>query len=136
VINTLRKTRAFTATAYPRPDSVPTDDQALHGTRPAWSIAAALIRSPVDLSDWIRSGDPLHGTVRDRPLAVLVWIPHPTARHRMQILSEGAALLFEQCIGRETVGDLAATFEREYGVTRTATVRQLHAWLSAAALAV
>jgi hypothetical protein len=122
LLATLRKTRGVAADAFP--DGRRPDDDALAHARPCLGPAVSVVELPMNISAWIRSGDPKQGEVTGGPISVLIYVPSLEEKYRIQTLAEGARLVLERCNGERTTEELAAelgeAFELEpeevYGV--------------------
>ncbi len=67
---------------------------------------AIVIDLATDLTEWIRSGDPRTGVVRDGPISVLVTVPALNAPHRFLRMSPDARDLYKQFDGRATTDEI------------------------------
>ncbi len=117
----------------PLPSQAPSAAQVAE-SRPCRTPQVSVVHSEVDLSEWIRSADPLKGKVVPGHTAALVWIPSPLVKHQMQLLSPGARLLFDACLGRSTGAELAKHFAEEYGAQPARVLELIGEWMVKGAL--
>ncbi len=132
VIALLKRTAGLAATWPAAFEDV--GDDALAAMRPRPSPASALISLPVDLSTWLRSGDPKPGEVRAEPRTFLVFVPTLEHAHKLQTLSEGSRVLFEACDGAASCGEIARRMEEEHEVDPADVLARLRRWLTDRAL--
>jgi len=131
VVRLLKKTAAIPASRWPAPPGA-ISDEALARLSPRRSEAMELIDLPVDLSEWIRTADPLQGQVAERPITVLAVVPSLREVHRVQVISEGARELLSRFDGSKPVADLRAELAEELdGAQVLAAVRR---WLESRVL--
>jgi hypothetical protein len=131
VLRLIRKTASIPEDAWPKKKVETT-----HGLRPRHSPAAEAISLPVDISEWIRSGDPLTGTVGPRPITMLVVIPSLQEPRKLHKLSEGSRLVFERCTGAQTIAELAEELEARHRVPRAQVFNLIDRLIDSAALVV
>ncbi|XXX72020.1 hypothetical protein WMF30_30680 [Sorangium sp. So ce134] len=121
-------------------DAWPTDvaldgDAALAALRLRAAPATAIVDLPVNLLDWIRSGDPRVGEIRDEPLSLLLVVPSRGEAHRIWALREGPRALFPLFNGQETVLEVAQRAGEELGFERDEVFAMARRWLAQRALA-
>jgi len=131
VVRLLKKTASIPKERWPAPPG-PLPDEALAKLAPRPSEAMALIDLPVDISEWIRSGDPLQGEPRDRPITVLAVVPSLREAHRVQVVSEGARALLSRCDGKRTVEDVQRDLAEELEAADVAAA--IRKWLESRVL--
>ncbi|WP_437806157.1 hypothetical protein [Sorangium sp. So ce1078] len=134
VIALLKKTAAIPAAAWPT-DVALDDDATLAGLRLRAAPATAIVDLPVNLLDWIRSGDPRAGEVRDEPLSLLLVVPSLGEAHRIWTLREGPRSLFPLFNGQETTREVAERAGDELGFERDEVFAMARRWLTQRALA-
>jgi putative flavoprotein involved in K+ transport len=98
-------------------------------TRPKWGPCVSLARSPVDLSEWIRSGDPTSYRSAPGPTEILVWVSSPEAEAEVDVLAFGARLLFEQFTGDRTVAEICSALATSFDFDEEEVLRLVKAWL-------
>jgi hypothetical protein len=103
----VRRTATLTPADYPKRGGV--SDTDLARGRPRLSAAAAIIELDADISEWIRTGDPLRGEPGAGPIVILATLPSPTEPYRIMQLSDGARYVLDRCTGEHTGDELAAT---------------------------
>jgi len=131
VVRLLKKTATIPKDLWPAPPGPLSDDEL--AKRPLRrSEAMELIDLPVDLSEWIRTADPLRGGVGDRPITVLAVVPSLRETHRLQVISEGARELLLRCDGKKRAADLVAELAEE--LEGPQVLAALRRWLDAQVL--
>jgi len=128
VVEVLRETANVPPEAWQRGPAP--DDAALRAARPRWGPAMKIIDLPVDFTEWIQTGDPSHGTVKEEPVALLIRVPSLEESHRVQRLSEGTRLLLERCTGSRTTAEIIAEVEDELGLEPAQVTNMIQRWLA------
>jgi hypothetical protein len=134
LLEVLRKSSVIPSAAWPSSPASPIDDEVIAKARLKWAPCSSLIDSPVDLTDWLKSSDPAIGAVRPGSLHVLAWVPSLQAKHRIQILDDGARLLFARLQGKKSTAEVAAALGEELGVGCTEIYELVRGWWSGNAL--
>lgn len=129
-----RQSGAIDPSAWPSPPALALDDEVIEHQRLAWAPCVSLIESAVDLGDWLTSADPAVGVVRPGPMHVLCWVPSPQAKHRIQILGEGARLLFAALRGAQPTGSVIAALARDFDADPAELRALIRGWWSGNAL--
>ncbi len=133
VVRALKRTATIATDAWPSPRKL--DDDALAGARIVRGPTVELIETPVELSEWIRTGDPLVGEPRPEPATYLAYVPSLEVAHRTKKLGEGSRLVFEAFDGTRTTAEIAATLEAEHGLRRGELFSLARVWLDEGILA-
>lgn len=106
VVEVLRRTSQVPPAVWTSPRELA--DAALAEARLVRSPCSDVIRLPVDIREWVTSGDPLRGgAVRDQPVAFLVYVPSLTETHRIKILGEGPQEVLARFDGSRTTDGVA-----------------------------
>jgi hypothetical protein len=132
VITTLQRTKGLPASAFP--DGQRPSDAELETLRPKWGPAVSIVELPMNIADWIRSGDPRVGEAKDGAISVLVYVPSLVEKHRIQVLSEGTQLILEACDGERTAGELASEVGEEFDLEREEVLELIGRWVEARVL--
>jgi hypothetical protein len=96
--------------------------------------ATSVLELPVDITDWIRSGDPALGEPREQPTTLLLFVPSLREKHRIQVLGAGSRAVFSRCTGERSVREVAEDLEAELGLAAEETVMLISRWLEQGAL--
>jgi hypothetical protein len=102
--------------------------------KPRRAANTALINLPIDLTDWIRSGDPRTGVVREQPVSVLVTVPSQNAPHRFQRMSTAVRELYTRFDGTSTTDTIIAALGEDYD--RDDALELVARWVAAGSLAI
>lgn len=132
-VRVLKRTAEISASAWPAPWTP--DDDELAAARIGRGPAAEIVEVPVDLRQWVQTGDPLVGTPGPEPITFLLYVPSLAHTHRTKILSEGSKVALEAFDGRRTTADIAAALEDEYGIEREQLFSLVRSWLDERILA-
>jgi len=93
------------------------------------------VEIPVDIREWVVSGDPSKGKVGPDPVTFLIYVPSLSEVHRIKILGEGPRLMLEQFDGERTFDEVARELE-EYGIERPQLAGLVRTWIAERALEV
>jgi hypothetical protein len=133
VIALYKKTAGLHADAFAS-CSMPADDEALARLRLRPAPASAVVDLPVNLIDWIKSGDPSTGAVTAEPISLMLVVPSLSESHRIFPLGEGARGLYPLFSIERTAGEVAVEAERSFGFPAAAVYRQARKWVQQQAL--
>lgn len=133
VVRALKRTATIGPDAWPAPWKP--DDDELAGARIARGPAVEIIETPVDLGEWVRTGDPLVGEPRPQPATFLVYVPSLALPHRTKILSEGSKAVLEAFDGSRATAEIASSMEADYGIERGELFSLVRVWLNEGILA-
>jgi hypothetical protein len=126
VVSVLKRTLEVPAEAWSAPRELA--DAELGQARLRRSPCCDVIALPVDIREWVTSGDPLRGQVRSEPVAFLVYVPSLTDTHRIKILGEGPREVLARFDGSRTTDEAAGELE-ELGIERTELLALVRNWL-------
>jgi hypothetical protein len=133
VVHALKRTATIAPDAWPSPRKL--DDDELAEARVVRGPTVELIETPVDISEWVRTGDPLVGEPRPEPARFLAYVPSLAVAHRTKKLSEGSRVVFDAFDGTRTAAEIASTMEAEHGIERGDLFSLARAWLDEGILA-
>lgn len=127
VVRLLKRTAEIPSERWPSPVALSDDQLAQAHIRRA--LATELIELPVDIRDWIESGDPWRGTVRPSPVTFLVYVPSLQHSQRIKILGEGPKLVLQRFTGDRTTAAIAAELDDEFGIEPPELFGLVRNWL-------
>jgi hypothetical protein len=133
VVRALKRTAKIAPGAWPSPQTL--DDNELAAARLVRGPAVELIEMPVDISEWIRTGDPLVGEPRPQPATFLAYVPSLALAHRTKKLGEGSRVVFEAFDGSRATAEIASALEAEHGIARGELFSLARVWLDEGILA-
>jgi hypothetical protein len=98
--------------AHVPPDAWPSvpaalSDSVVGAGRPRPGPVVARFELAADISEWMESGDPQQGTVHERPLPLLAFVPSLTEMYWVQPMNPARTRLFDACDGTRTTDELA-----------------------------
>ncbi len=125
LVRLLKRTADVPAEAWKKPVFQPS-------LRPRPGPVVELIELPVDLSEWIASGQPQ--PVIEEPITMLAVVPSLTETHRLHRLSFGSRVVFEACDGSATASEIAEQLEAEHGVAAAQVTGLIERWIEERAL--
>jgi hypothetical protein len=134
VVHALKRTATMAPDAWPS-GFCKLDDDELAEARIVRGPTVVLVETPVDISEWVRTGDPLVGEPRPAPATFLAYVPSLAVAHRTKKLSEGSRVVFEAFDGTRTTAEIASTMEAEHGIERGDLFSLARAWLDEGILA-
>jgi hypothetical protein len=135
VIRMLKSTANVPADAWPGTPPTLTDEQ-LADLRLQRAPVVDIVELPVDIREWVMSGDPRVGTPREQPVTLLMFVPSLQEVHRIKVIGEGPKLALEQFDGTKTTGQVAASLYEDYGIEPGELNTLVRAWLAERVLAV
>jgi len=128
VVDLLKSTSGIGAGEWPAGGSL-TDGQ-LTEARPRRSPALKMVELPVDIREWVISGDPTQGTVHERPVTFMVHVPSLQETHRVKAIGDGVREILGRCEGDRTVAAIVAELETEFDVAGASVVRLISQWVT------
>jgi len=133
VVQSLKRTRDVPRDAWPVTPWSGSDDE-LRSLRPRPGPVTRIVELPLDLTPWLDTPDPTGIALREERTIYLIYVPSLERPHKVQILAEGARLVFGRCSGGDTIAEIAAAFEAEYGLEPAAVQSLIRRWLETGAL--
>ncbi len=134
VVALLARTATVAPDQWPRP--VELTDEALSAARLRRGPVVELLELPVDIREWVTSGDPSKGDVHERPVTFLLYVPSLRDLHRIKILGEGPKLVLSSLDDGRTVGAVVAELEAEYELDPVELLAMTRNWLAEGILSV
>lgn len=125
VVDLLRSTADLAAADWPSKREL----FEVASTRPRLGRTTALIDLPVDISAWISSGELDPATIQPEPLSLLVQLPSPSERYKIQRLNQATRALVGRCSGEKTALEIAEELEPELEIEAQDFLDRIYAWM-------